>query len=282
LESVVVTGASTGIGRELSRVLIERGYRVFGSVRREADERSLQAALGAGFTPLRFDVTDASAVKAAAGEVEKLLLGVPLRGLVNNAGMADSGPLSHMPIERFRQQLEVNVTGALQVTQNFLPLLRGRGSQPSGRIINVSSISGRIVLPFLGAYSASKFALEAISDALRRELKIYGIDVILIEPGGVRTPIWDKAEQTDHTPYADTEYAASLRTASVEMVKAGRTGLPVEQVSACIVKALQAQRPRARYTLPNAWLSGWILPRLLPDRWLDGLLAGKFGLKRLP
>lgn len=173
----------------------------------------MQEALGESFTPLLFDVTDAPAIQAAVEQV-RTALGEEdnLVGLVNNAGVAVAGPLMHLPVAELRQQFEVNLFGLVAVTQAFLPLL---GARPDttvmpGRIINLSSVSGRIAYPFMGPYAASKHALEGLSDSLRHEL-IYGIDVILIEPGSVRTPIWDKAEQLDINRYANTDYVADLR-----------------------------------------------------------------------
>ncbi|MFO1125535.1 MAG: SDR family NAD(P)-dependent oxidoreductase, partial [Methylocystis sp.] len=182
MKAVVVTGASTGIGAACLALLVEKGFLVFASVRKETDAAELVARHGAAVVPLLFDVTDASAVAAAAREVEGRLEGQTLAGLVNNAGVAVPGPLLYLPIEKFLRQIEVNLIGQLQVIQAFAPLL-GAGTLrngPRGRIVNMSSVAGRFAAPFLGAYNASKFALEGMSDALRRELMVYGVDVILI------------------------------------------------------------------------------------------------------
>ena len=194
--AVVITGASTGIGEACVRLLVERDFLVFGSVRTAADAERLKAQFGENYAPLFFDVTDGDAVARAAVAVEDRLQGGTLAGLVNNAGMAVAGPLLHVPVEELRRQLEVNVIGQIRVTQAFAPLLGARASQgePPGRIVNMSSVAGRMVGPLMGPYSASKFALEAMSDALRRELAVYGIAVVVIEPGMIATPIWDKAE----------------------------------------------------------------------------------------
>src|SRR4051794_19203021 len=210
MRSVVVTGASTGIGYGAAKVLTERGFRVFGSVRSEADAGRLQAALGRDFSPLLFDVTDEAAVQASAARVRQALEGEPLFGLVNNAGIAVHGPLLYVPIEEFRQQLEVNLTGQLIVTQAFAPLLVAGGvaagpmpaAVRAGRIVMMSSIGGRNASPFIGPYNASKFALEGLSESLRRELMLFGIDVIIIAPGAVATPIWEKADRRDVERFA--------------------------------------------------------------------------------
>src|SRR5262245_29141737 len=179
---VIVTGASTGIGEATALHLRELGYDVRAGVRKDEDFERLG---GLGLTPLHLDVIDAGSIAAARSEVGD----GPLAGLVNNAGVAVAGPLEFIPIDRLREQLEVNLIGQIAVTQAFLSGLRaGRG-----RIVNVSSIGGRVALPFLGPYAASKFGLEGVSDSLRRELRPQGVEVILVEPGGVKTPIWKKS-----------------------------------------------------------------------------------------
>lgn len=278
---VVITGVSSGIGYDGARYLIERGWHVFGSVRKTADGERVKSELGEGFTPLFFDVTDGEAIEAAAEQVAEQVGDEGLWGLVNNAGIAVPGPLMHLPIEAFRQQLEVNVTGQLAVTQAFLPLLGARkdAPYPPGRIVNISSVSGRIVYPFLGPYAASKHALEALSDALRRELMIYGVDVIVIEPGSVKTPIWDKAEELDVSQYGGTDYDVLMAGMQKTFVRQGQTGVAVERVSEKIWEALTRERPKSRYVIPRKWLSGWIIPRWLPDRWFDGIVARRLGVK---
>ena len=282
-KSAVITGASTGIGYACAAALLEHDYRVFGSVRRAEDGERLRHEFGPGFTPLIFDVTDATAVQQAAETVEVLLAGRGLSALINNAGIAEAGPLQYLPMAQLRSVFETNVFGVIQVTQAFLPLL-GAGPAPfgrhpaeetpkPGRIINISSVSGRIAFPFLGPYAASKHALEALSDALRRELLVYGIDVIVIEPGSVRTPIWDKAARIDTSLYAETIYAGAIEKMLRSALHQGKEqGMPVERVAETVVRALEVGRPRARYALPNTWLAGWILPRILPDRLLDGIV----------
>ena len=282
MKHVVITGSSTGIGRAAAQELATHGYHVFGSVRREADAAELQAQLGQNFTPLLFDVTDEAAIKAAADRVADQLVGQGLFGLINNAGVGGGGPLMHQPIAEVRRMFEINVLGTLAVTQAFLPLLGARRPRPQspGRIVNVSSVGGKITPPFLGAYSGSKHALEAMSNALRRELSIYGIDVIVIEPGSVKTAIWDKAEHEGFAiKYADTAYGPIAAPFERAFIAQGRAGVAPEVVAGVIRRALESQRPRARYALPDDPILGWLLPRLLPDRWLDRLMAARFGLQ---
>src|SRR6266478_3297954 len=191
-----------------------KGFRVFGSVRKQADAERLQAELGERFSPLIFDVTDAAAIAHAAAEVRVALAGGRLWGLVNNAGIAVAGPLLETSPDEFRQQLEVNLVAPMVVIKAFAPLLGTDRTLtgPPGRIVNISSVGGRFAAPFVGLYAASKHGLEGLSESLRRELMLYGIDVIIVGPGAIATPIWDKAENIDTSPYANTEYGeAGLR-----------------------------------------------------------------------
>ncbi|MBY6241901.1 SDR family NAD(P)-dependent oxidoreductase [Methylosinus sp. Sm6] len=281
--AIVVTGVSSGIGHAVLEALTREGYHVFGSIRREADSERLANLYGAGcFTPLLFDVTDAEAVARAGREVERRLEGATLAGLVNNAGAAFPGPLLHQPLEEFRRQIEVNLIGQLAVTQAFAPLLgasEARRGTP-GRIVNMSSVAGSVAAPFLGAYAASKHALEAFSDSLRRELMIYGVDVVVIEPGVVATPIWDKAEQADFSAYEATAYGPAARRLKKWAVESGRIGPPPDRVAAAVLRALRAQRPPARIRVVPNYLLDWVLPRMLPARLLDRIIARRLGLRR--
>src|SRR5512143_2929798 len=242
MQSVVVTGVSTGIGWGTTKVLIQKGFRVFGSVRKSRDAERLSKEFGKNFVPLIFDVTDEAAVQAAAQQVREQLHGETLSGLVNNAGIAVPGPLMHLATDDFRHQLEVNLVSVLIVTKAFLPLLgaeRSLRGKP-GRIINISSTGGKQGGPFLGAYSASKHGLEGFSESLRRELMLYGIDVIIVAPGAVATPLWDKAERVDVSPYADTEYAESARRVQEYAVRNGRKGLATEKIGEVVLHTLTA------------------------------------------
>jgi NAD(P)-dependent dehydrogenase (short-subunit alcohol dehydrogenase family) len=283
--SVVVTGASTGIGLGTARVLVKQGVRVFGSVRKAADAERVRAELGDLFVPLTFDVTDEAAVRRAAAEVGGRLEGSTLFGLVNNAGVALSGPALDQPVAEFRQQLEVNVVGPFIVTQAFLPLLgadRGRAGKP-GRIVNVSSVGGKMGPPFLGAYVASKHALEGWSESLRRELMLFGIDVVIIGPGTVSTPIWDKAEKADVSRYEKSAYRQAVMSFQKYMVEGGRTkGYPPERIGEVIWTALTTSRPRVRYAVVPGRFANWTLPTLLPSRMVDGMIGKMLGLRPGP
>jgi NAD(P)-dependent dehydrogenase (short-subunit alcohol dehydrogenase family) len=280
MKSVVVTGASTGIGWGCTKVLARNGFHVFGSVRKQADADRLQAEFGNRFTPLLFDITDAPAVNRAADQVATVLGGDTLAGLVNNAGIAVAGPLLYLDVDELRTQLEVNVTGQLIVTQSFASLLgadRSRTGKP-GRIVMITSVGGRNANPFTGPYNASKFALEGLAESLRRELMIFGIDVIVVAPGAVATPIWDKAKQIDTSRYANTPYAAALDKVKAYMLELGRKGFPPEKIGQAVYKALTARQPRVRYTVtPDAMQN--LMVNTLPKRAVDRLVAGRLGLK---
>lgn len=210
MKTVLITGVSSGIGFDAAREMIAHGCHMLGSVRKAEDAVRVEQALGNGFTPLLFDVTDADAIAAAVPQVERLVGTNGLAALVNNAVVAPSGPLMHTPLDEFQHTFDINVFGVLRVTQAFLPLLGAHRDclHPLGRIVNLSSVSCGVTVPLIATYSAIKYALEALSDGLRRELAIYGIEVITIEPDAIRTPIWDKVEAD--TRYADTDYAEAM------------------------------------------------------------------------
>jgi NAD(P)-dependent dehydrogenase (short-subunit alcohol dehydrogenase family) len=281
MQSVVVTGVSTGIGWGITKVLIQRGFRVFGSVRKTQDAERLSRDFGKAFIPLLFDVTDEAAVQSAAQQVREQLNGETLFGLVNNAGIAAPGPLIHLPTDDFRRQLEVNLVSVLIVTKAFVPLLgadRSRRGQP-GRIINMSSVSGKSAPPFVGAYAASKHGLEGFSESLRRELQLYGIDVIIIGPGPVATPIWDKAEAVDIFAYAQTDYLESAQRAQAYMIRNGKNGLPPEKVGEVVWHALTTRNPRVRYAVVGGDFLRRFIQRLLPKRIIDRIVAKNLGFK---
>ena len=283
MQHVVITGVSTGIGHAAAQELIHHGFHVFGSVRRDDDAQRLGRELGERCTPLVFDVTDTPRVRAAAEQVRTIVGDRGLAGLVNNAGIGGLGPLMHIPDDEVRAMFETNVFGLLAVTRAFLPLLGARfdAPHPPGRIVNISSTSGRIAFPMMGHYSASKYAVEAISDSLRRELLLYGIDVIIVEPGAIRTPIWQKGEEAVRTKYAGTDYAPVLDHVLADISEQKAQALPVERISRVIVKALTSPRPKARYAVPHARLTRWWIPRFLPARWFDVLVRHHLQLRRI-
>lgn len=280
--AIVVTGVSSGIGAAVARRLAQRGHHVFGSVRRAEAAAALAAELGPAFTPLVFDVRDEASIRAAAEAVAGRLGGRRLAGLVNNAGIAVPGPLALLPLAEFRDQIEVNTVGPLAVTQAFLPLL---GTDPAragspGRIVNISSVAGRMSAPFLGAYAASKHALEGFSESLRRELLLFGIDVVVVAPGAVATPIWDKAEAVETAPYAASPYAAPLAAFRDYALTTGRKGLPPEAIADAVATALFAPRPPVRIPVVKGKLFNWTVPMALPRRVVDRVIGGQLGLRR--
>ncbi len=281
-KDVVVTGVSTGIGWGTTKVLLSKGFRVFASVRKEADASRLQREFGGSFVPLLMDTTDADAVHRAAEQVGALIGNKNLTGLVNNAGIVVSGPLLYLRPEEYRRQLEVNLIAPLTVTQAFAPLLgTDRKRQgPPGRIVNISSTGARIALPFLGAYSSSKFGLEGLSDALRRELMLFGIDVVIIRPGAVVTAMYDKGEKEDLSEFEPTEYWELIKRFQKFIITEGRKGLSPERLGEAVYVALTTRKPKARYAVVPQRFKNWTLPRLLPARMLDAGLAKQLGLTK--
>jgi len=280
-QSVVITGASTGIGAACAVELHGRGFRVFAGVRKAADALRLQEQASRWLAPLMIDVTDESSIVEAAKTVRASLDDSRLAGLVNNAGIMVGGPLETLPLSEFRRQLEVNVVGQLAVTRAFLPLLR----EGRGRIVNVASFSGRVAVPYSGAYAASKFALEAMSDALRIELRRWGIFVSIIEPGSVKTPIWDKARgQVEQfleavTPEAEALYGDDMRAMREASHRLAESGMPVERVVRAVVHALTARRPKTRYPLGFQTRLAFFAFKFLPDRVRDWFVRRSLGLK---
>lgn len=279
-KSAVVTGASTGIGRAIAAALAGAGWRVFGSVRKEADAASLKAELGAPFTPLVFDVTDKAAIARGAETVRAALGDATLGGLVNNAGIAVGGPLRYIPLEDLEHQIDVNIYGPLRVTQAFLPMLGADRTYKGapGKIINMSSVAGKLASPFMAPYAISKHGLEALSDSLRRELLIHGIDVIVIGPGAISTPIWAKADEINVDQYKNTEYFDILGRMRALMQDVGNAGLPADAVGKLVLDIFNNPRPKARYAILKNKFRMWTLPNLLPKRVVDGFLAKRFGI----
>lgn len=268
-KTVVITGVSSGIGNATARLYLSRGYRVFGSVRNSNDAQSLKALLGLNFYPLVMDVCKWGEIEKCAEIVRKELNGRPLDCLINNAGMALAGPLEYQDIQEIQHIFDVNVIGLIKVTRAFLPMLKVRdlSTNRSGKVINISSVAGKISAPFLGAYASSKHAVEAISASFRRELMPYGIDVVIIGPGNVRTPIWSKAARLnafDHTSYKKA-YRNFIDFALTEEKK----GMAPEEIAEVILKASETGHASARYAPVAQKVINWILPRSLSDRTLD-------------
>lgn len=282
--AVVVTGASTGIGRAAVAKAVREGAHVFASVRKQADVDGLRSEFGDAVTPLLFDVADEAAVRAGASQVAQALGGRRLWGLVNNAGIAVPGPLLHLDTEDMRRQFEINLFGVHNVTRAFADLL---GADPDrtgapGRIVMISSVGGQNGAPFVGPYAASKFALEGYSQSLRRELMLYGIDVIVIGPGAIATPIWDKAEQEDLKRFSNTAYAPMVERVADYMVKQGKVGLPASDVGDLIWHCLSDPKPKTRYHILRNPFMDRTLPRLMNPRTVDKVIAKRLGFPKRP
>ncbi len=270
--TVLITGASTGIGAACAIRLAAAGMHVYAGVREDADGAALRAQNAALITPLHIDVTDAGSIAAAVATLDAQLGDAGLNGLINNAGIAIGGPLEVLPMNEIRRQFDVNVFGALAVTQAFLPQLR----RARGRIVNMGSIAGRIALPFLGPYCMSKSALRAMTHALRLEVDAWGIDVALVEPGAIATPIWKKsnaaADVMQATLQNDTlaHYSRHLEGIRRVIAKAEEQAISADAVARAVEHALTAAHPKTEYLVGNdarmrAAINA-VLPQFLQDR----------------
>lgn len=273
---VFITGTSSGIGAACARHLASLGFNVFAGVRKQADA---ERAAGPRVEPVIVDVTDDASVAAAVEHIGASVGSSGLAGLVNNAGIAVAGPLEFLAIEDFQRQLDVNVTGVMRATQAALPMLR----VARGRIVNMSSIGGRVALPMVGPYAASKFALEGLSDSLRRELRPWGMHVALIQPGAVATPIWDKgidqanAIERDARPEVREHYGPVIDRIRKESEKNRSEGVPPQEVAEAVAHALTASKPKTRYLVGRDAKMRGPVSRLMPDRMMDAAIARALG-----
>jgi NAD(P)-dependent dehydrogenase (short-subunit alcohol dehydrogenase family) len=285
--AVVVTGASTGIGEVCALYLDKLGFKVFAGVRKKIDSDNLKNKASGRLDTIFIDITDAESIASAKESVAANVEGAGLAGLVNNAGIEVGGLLEFLPISEIRRQLEVNVIGTIAVTQAFLPLVR----KGHGRIVNIGSITGRMPLPYLGPYSASKAAMEAITDSLRMELRPWRIPVSIIEPSTIKTPMWDKAREAAHETVKDFPQAAhDLYGPAIKAMiglledpdKIARVATPASAVARAVVHAITARRPKARY--PVGWDSkiGVLFTKFVPAKtrdWMIMLIWRRLGLK---
>lgn len=276
--NILITGASTGIGRAIALDLASRGDQVIGTVRKQEDADALLAATPEGSLAIRsliLDVTDGTSVLRAAAELEEQLQGQGLHGLVNNAGVAIAAPLEYIPIEDFQLQMEINLTGLLRTTQAFLPLVK----RERGRVINISSIAGRLAFPLAGPYHSSKHALEGLSDVMRLEFRRYGVEVVVIQPGAIRTPIWDTAAKKASeigeklSRQARKDYGKLLHQVGKASAKAGEEGEDAQLCADVVRTALNAPRPRTRYIVGRNAKIGMFLRRILSDRRMDKIVG---------
>jgi NAD(P)-dependent dehydrogenase (short-subunit alcohol dehydrogenase family) len=275
VKSVVITGASTGIGAACALHLDRLGWRVFAGVRKQADADALKAEASPQLTPIALDVADTVSISTAASAVAGAVGQAGLAGLVNNAGIVVPGPIELLPLPDLRRQLEINVVGQVAATQAFLPLIRvGRG-----RIVNMGSIAGRMATPFTGAYGASKFALEALTDALRLELLPWGISVSIIEPGAVATPIWEKSAKTAEAMLGAVPresfalYADAMQAVREAAAQAAKNAIDPSEVARAVEQALTATKPRTRYVVGRDAKIRAAMALIVPDRVRDGLVT---------
>lgn len=281
MKIVIVTGASSGIGKAAALRLAEIGYHVLAGVRRPADAEAWKNT--PRVTPLTIDVAKEESIVASCKEVSDLLSKAKEVSLVNNAGIAVAGPVEGVSLSRWREQFEVNVFGLVRATQVFLPHIR----RTKGRVVNISSVSGLATSPYLGPYSSSKFAVEAITDALRRELRQFGVKVIAVEPGPIATPIWEKNLARKDMLVADLSkdmqelYGQQLAKFQKGVELSASSAAPVSKVSDVIQKALTARSPRTRYVVGTRGLATQMAVfGLMPDVIVDKLIAKSFGKKR--
>ncbi|MEA3350415.1 MAG: SDR family oxidoreductase [Chloroflexota bacterium] len=280
-KTVVITGASSGIGKASALHLDKSGFRVFAGVRKQEDAEKLSAQASPRLTPLFLDITDEDAIAAAADRVTAAVEDAGLAGLVNNAGIASAGPMEFVQLDDVRRVFEINLVGQIAVTRAFLALLR----KAKGRVVNISSVSGMTAAPFMGPYSISKFALEAFSDTLRQELSPWGIDVIIIQPGRIETPIWDKSLSAAEKLFARLPqkafdlYGPSMEITLNTILKGEHSGTPPDTVARTVARALTARWPKLRYRVGADAKAVAILVKLIPTRWLDKFVIHQRGFE---
>ena len=280
MKKVVITGVSTGIGYASAKILCNAGYKVYGSVRNNEDAHKVQNQLGENFEPLIFDVTDAQSILHSAIKVKNELKNNEyISALINNAGVAMGGPISLIKTDIFRKQFDVNFFGLIDVTKAFLSMLgASKESENQGKIINISSVSGRRANPFVAPYTASKFAVEAFSDSLRMELLIYGVDVILIEPGPIKTAIWDKVPDVENNEFLNTDYELSLKRFYNMFIEMGRKGWDADVIGKCIKNVIENPKPKTRYVITPKRFTNFTISGILPTRIMDKLVGKSLGL----
>ena len=281
MRTVLITGVSTGIGKSIAEILINNKFFVIGSVRKKEDASYLKEKYPNKFEYVIFDVTNKDAIENSKKEVESIIdkNNSYLCCLINNAGVALGGPLRYLDIEIYKKQFEVNYFGLINVTKTFLDLLIDSNKYPlKNKIINIGSISGKRSYPFVGPYTSSKFALEGLTDSLRRELLIHDIDVVLIEPGPIKTEIWNKVPDIKENPFLNTEYEGALRKFNDVYVKMGKYGLHPDLIGTLALKILLTNKPKTRYVITPGKLMNYIIPGFLPDRWVDRLVGKMLGL----
>ena len=281
MRTVLVTGISTGIGKAIAEELLNNDFFVIGSVRKDEDADILKDKYKEKFDYVTFDVTDKKAIDKSKEKVQAVLKKNKsyLCCIINNAGVALGGPLRYLDTKIYRKQFDVNFFGLIDVTKTFLDLLIDSNSKPlKNKIINIGSISGKRSYPFVGPYTSSKFALEGLTDSLRRELLIHDVDVVLIEPGPIKTEIWNKVPDIEKNPFIKTEYEESLRKFNQVYIKMGKNGLHPDLIGNLVHKILLTNKPKTRYVITPRKLRNYIIPGFFPDRWVDKLIGTMLGL----
>ena len=282
MRTILVTGVSTGIGRAIAEeVLKTEEFYVIGSVRKKGDANYLSKNFDKLFREIIFDVTKKNEIEAGKKEVENFLSANNsyLSCVINNAGIALGGPVRYLDVDIFRKQFEVNFFGLIEVTKCFMDLLIDSNKfKMKNKIINIGSISRKRSYPFVAPYTASKHALEGFTDALRRELLIHDLDVVLIEPGPIRTPIWEKAPDIENNPFLNTEYEIPLKKFNKGYIKLGVDGLPPKVIGERVVKIMKTNKPKTRYVITPKIFKNFLIPGFLPDRWVDKMTGKMLGL----
>jgi len=282
MRTILVTGVSTGIGKSIAEELLQNNFYVIGSVRKQGDANYLSEKFPDKFNSVIFDVTDYKSIVESKPKVKDIIKtnGSYLCSIINNSGIALGGPVRYLDIEVFKKQFDVNYFGLISVTKIFLDLLIESNSHPlKNKIINIGSISGKRSYPFVAPYTSSKHALEGFNDSLRRELLLHEIDVVLIQPGPIKTPIWDKVPDIEDNPFLNTEYGVSLRKFNKGYLQAIEAdGYPPSIIGEKVVEIMKTNKPKTRYVITRKIFKNYYIPGFLPDRWVDRLIGKMLGL----
>lgn len=279
--NALVTGVSSGIGQAIALHLLKKGSRVFGTVRQLSDAKLLQEKGGAAFVPVVLDIREKASLPLAVAKVKDLIGSDPLDLLVNNAGIGLPGPLAMQDLDEIRDIFEVNVFGLLAITQHFLPLMQvsNASRKYTSKIINMSSVAGQISAPFLGAYAASKHAVEGLSHSLRRELMPWNIDVVMVAPGNVQTPIWGKFSTKE--TYGGTAYSTPFKRFIEFALKGAKTGMQPSEIAEVVGRIAYGSSNKVRYAPVAQRIPNWIMPRLLPSRTIDKMMFSMTGMVKV-
>lgn len=278
MKNILISGVSSGIGYATTQSFIRKNYRVFGSVRSSDDAQRLSTQFGSQFHPLIFDLKDPKSIENGLTEMENILgPDQGLDGLINNAGISHTGPVEHLTMEEIREQFEVNVMGMIMLTKACLNRLGADPHFQPGKIINISSVGGKVALPFMAAYVATKHAMEGFSHSIRRELSIYGIKVIIIGPGAVKTPIFEKQIGNGKMKrFDDTAYQTGIENFKQQAEQTKETGLEPGETGDRIIQIFEKENPKPRYPLVKGKFANYTLLRIIPDQMMDRMIQSRF------